>query len=139
MGAVHDKHQTPYLAVGAACVLTLLATMLLKGPAPVDAFGYTGTFATFGFLVVYLLICIVAPLDLKRAGALKPQNVVLGIIGVLLMAFVIFGSVYPVPPAPYNLLPYLFAAYMVVGVLWYGLMKSRMPHGLSGIQADLEV
>src|SRR5438132_539102 len=96
----------------AATLLSIALICLgLAGFAPIDAFGYTGTFATFGFLVVYLLISIVAPLDLSRAGIMRARHLAVGVIGVLLMLFVFFGSLYPVPDYPYNLLPYLFAFY----------------------------
>ena len=47
----------------------------------------------------------------------------------------IFGSLYPVPPAPYNLLPYLFAGYLLLGGLWYGALSSRV----AAIEGDLEM
>jgi hypothetical protein len=75
---------------------------------PLSAFGYTATFGTFNFLVVYLLTCVVAPVELYRAGELSLRNLAAGILGAGLMAFVIIGSVIPVPPFPYNLLPYIF-------------------------------
>ncbi len=47
----------------------VLAIALAMTPLPLlDAFGYAGTFSTFGFLLVYLLISIVSPLDLRKAG-----------------------------------------------------------------------
>ena len=139
VGKVHEKHHTPYVAIIVSSVLTVIICMLLRKPAPVDAFGYTGTFATFGFLVVYLLICVVAPLDLKRSGGLRFHHVALGVIGVLLMGFVIFGSIYPVPPAPYNLIPYMFLGYLLVGALWYSILRGNAPTALAGMQHDLEI
>src|SRR6185312_8418190 len=105
-------HQTPHYAISAAAAAILAVCLLLSRMPIVDAFGTTATFGTFGFLVVYLLISLVAPLDLYRVGAMQPRHALLGIVGVLLMAFVIFGSLYPVPAWPYNLLPYLFAAFL---------------------------
>jgi len=85
------------------------------------------------------LICIVAPVDLHRAGLMRPRHIAVGAIGVVLMAFVAFGSVYPVPDYPYNLLPYLFAAYLLLGAMWYGVLSSRAPNFLSSLQNDLEI
>lgn len=138
LGTVHDKHKTPHLAVTTAALLTLVVCLLMGKFQPVDAFGYTGTFATFGFLVVYLLICVVAPIDLKRGGVMKFGHVVIAAIGVALMAFVIFGSIYPVPDYPYNLLPYLFTAYLLLGAFWYSLLKGNAPDGLAGMHDDME-
>jgi hypothetical protein len=43
-----------------------------------------------------------------------------------------------VPAAPYNYLPYGFALYMLVGVVWFVVLKSRMPQVLLAIEHDLE-
>ena len=68
MGLVHDRHRTPHRAIllCGACSRASASAMLPAGF--LDAFGYTGTFASFGFVVVYLALCVVAPLDLKGAG-----------------------------------------------------------------------
>jgi hypothetical protein len=37
-----------------------------------------------------------------------------------------------------SLLPYLFGAYLTLGILWYGIVSVRFPHALHGIELDLE-
>lgn len=139
MGAVHERHQTPHLAISTAAMLTAIVCLLMMSLAAIDAFGYLATFSAFGFIVVYLLISIVAPIDLYRAGVMRVHHVAVGAIGVLLMGFVMFGSLFPVPNYPYNLLPYLFAGYLVAGALCYGILASRAPHALLAMQHDLEM
>jgi len=138
MGLVHDTHRTPHRAIllcGALLALTCLAML----PAGIlNAFGYTGTFASFGFVVVYLALCIVAPMDLRRSGEMKLGHVIVGIAGAALMSFVVFGSVYPVPEYPYNVLPYLFFAYMAVGGIWFLVLRTTSPQTLASIQHDME-
>jgi hypothetical protein len=107
--------------------------------APLNAFGYTATFGTFGFLVVYLLICVVAPVELFRAGELSLGDLAIGIVGVGLTALVIIGSLVPLPAYPYVLLPYMFAACLALGGTWYGVIAVRFPHALRGIEQDLEI
>jgi amino acid transporter len=138
MGIVHERHQTPHYAVTASCLFTVIVVLMCSHLAPLSAFGYTATFGTYGFLVVYLLTCVVAPAELYRAGELSLRNLAAGILGAGLMAFVIIGSVIPVPPFPYNLLPYIFLAYLALGGVWYGILSVRFPHALSRIQMDLE-
>ena len=139
MGRVHATHQTPHLAVGISSVFTVVVSLLVLPLGALNAFGYTGTFATFGFLVVYLLICVVSPMDRYKAGTMKPQHVAIGVIGAALLAFVIFGSLYPVPDYPYNLLPYLFAAYLALGAAWFGYLKLRAPAVLATMEHDMEL
>jgi amino acid transporter len=68
MGLVHDTHRTPHRAIllcgGLLCggLLALICVAMLP-VGFLDAFGYAGTFASFGFVVVYFGLCIVAPMD----------------------------------------------------------------------------
>jgi hypothetical protein len=54
------------------------------------------------------------------------------------MAFVIFGSLYPAPPYPFNLLPYIFAAYMLSGAAWFGWLRRTAPTTLIVMERDME-
>jgi hypothetical protein len=54
------------------------------------------------------------------------------------MCFVVVGSVYPVPEYPYNILPYVFFAYMIAGAIWFAMLKARSPQTLASIQHDME-
>ena len=138
MGNVHREHRTPHLAIMISCLLTLVISVSMLPLGALDVFGYTGTFATFGFLVVYLLICLVSPLDLRRVGAMGARHVVVALIGTGLMIFVIFGSLYPVPPWPYNIIPYLFAGYLLLGAVWFTLLRRLDPSALASIEHDME-
>ncbi len=59
-------------------------------------------------------------------------------VGVALMLFVIWGSIYPVPDYPANLLPYIFLVYMLLGVAWFLFLKKTAPQELLNIEHDLE-
>jgi amino acid transporter len=138
MGMVHEQYQTPHFAVTASCLFTVIVVLMCSRLKPLNAFGYTATFGTFGFLVVYLLICVVAPVELYRAGELSLRTLAAGMLGAGLMAFVIIGSLVPVPTFPYALLPYIFLAYLALAGVWYGIVSVRFPHALRGIEVDLE-
>ena len=138
MGRVHHVHRTPHRAI-VFCGLALAGICLAMLPAGfLNAFGYAGTFASFGFVVVYLALCIVAPLDLQRTREMKARHVLVGALGSALMLFVVFGSVYPVPAFPYNILPYAFFAYMTAGAIWFAVLKAKSPQTLASIQHDME-
>ena len=80
MGLVHATHKTPHMAVmlSAAIVLVLFLALLPQGL--LNGFGLTGTIATYGFVVVYLGVCLSMPVDLYRAGVMKIQHVIYGFI-----------------------------------------------------------
>lgn len=138
MGLVHDTHRTPHRAI-LLCggVLAVICVALLPAGF-LDAFGYAGTFASFGFVVVYFALCIVAPMDLRKSREMKARHVVIGMVGAALMLFVVLGSVYPAPEYPYDILPYLFFAYMALGAAWFTVLKVQSPQTLASIQHDME-
>jgi len=103
-----------------------------------NAFGLTGTIATYGFVVVYFGISLTAPVDLYRTGELKAPAVIVSAIGAFLMGFVIYASLVPYPAAPFNTLPPAFAIYMVIGLIWFLVLKARNPTVLLSIANDME-
>ncbi len=138
MGLVHKVHKTPHMAVLASGAITLVLILALLPEGFLNAFGLTGTIATYGFVVVYFGVCVTAPVDLFRGGVLKPVHVVLGILGAALMAFVIYSSVVPYPAAPFNALPPAFVIYMAIGLVWFLVLKAKSPQVLASIANDME-
>jgi amino acid transporter len=95
--------------------------------------------ASFGFIVVYFLCSLCAPLYFRQIRKEKRRHNLVGELGMVLMVGALVGSVYPVPAYPLNLLPYIFLAYLAVGVAWYFILKFRAPQTLLGIEHDMEV
>ena len=139
MGRVHATHHTPYVALVFGAVLNFALVCAFSGHAELDTFGWYGTIAAFGFIIVYLLCSVAAPAYLRKTGELTGGDMVVGVLGAALMALALFGSLYPVPDYPYNLLPYGFLAYMAVGAAWFLLLKARRPAVLLAMNSDLEV
>jgi amino acid transporter len=139
MGLVHATHKTPYMAVFFSAIITLIQVVPLAiGQGFLNGFGLTGTIATYGFVLVYLGVCVTAPVDMYKGGVMKAQHVLAGIIGAALMAFVIYASLFPYPSAPFNWLPPLFVIYLVIGLVWFMVLKSKSPTILESIASDME-
>ncbi|MHB8247477.1 MAG: APC family permease [Acidithiobacillus sp.] len=138
MGMVHASHQTPHIAILISSVIALVVPLSMLSEGPLNTFGITGTFATFGFIFAYLLISLAAPIYLYKNNALKARNIVFGFLGGIFMVGAFFGSIYPVPSYPYNVLPYLFLAYLGIGVAWLYMLKIRAPQVLIKMGQDLE-
>jgi amino acid transporter len=138
MGLVHHTHKTPHMAVMFSAVLVCVLFLALLPQGLLNGFGLTGTIATYGFVVVYFGVCCSAPVDLYRSGHLKIQHVIYGVLGAALMAFVVYGSVVPYPAYPYNFLPPIFVIFMVIGVIWFAMLKSKSPETLRLIANDME-
>jgi amino acid transporter len=139
MGLVHATHKTPYFAVYMSSIITLIIVVPLAiGQGLLNGFGLTGTIATYGFVVVYLGVCLVAPLEMYKAKAMKPAHVFFGVAGTALMAFVVYASLFPYPSAPFNTLPPIFIIYLLVGLVWFLVLKAKNPQVLLSIANDME-
>ncbi len=138
MGLVHGSHQTPHIAVTISSILTVLGPVFLLGWGAMNTYAITGTVATFGFIFVYLLISLAAPIYLYKKRAMGPAALFMGISGMVLMAGAFFGSVYPVPAYPFNILPYVFLAYLAAGGILLVRIKRVSPVILERVELDLE-
>jgi len=139
MGFVHDGHKTPHRALAVGALVVFAMTAYWSGQDEITMVGDYGTIATFGFVFVYLLCSIAAPILLRREDVAKFGDYFVGGLGALLMLGVLVGSIFPVPDYPNNLWPYCFIAYMLVGAAWFLVLKLRMPQALLAIEHDLEV
>lgn len=121
MARTHDRNATPHAAVLVTGLATMLlaAGLVLANRSGETIYDWMGSLATYGFIVVYALVAIALPLHLRAERKLSPAVVALAGACVLAMALVLEGTLYPVPEAPKNYLPYLFLAYLGAGVGWH--------------------
>lgn len=140
MGKAHDANGTPHIAVTMSSLFVFLvpASMSLFGLKILDVYGYLGTIATYGFLVTYILISIAAPMYLYREGILKAVDVAIAIVAVVFMLVPVVGSIYPVPASPFNVFPYLFLMYLVVGGGWFLMLRLHSPEIIENMELELE-
>ncbi|BAZ88115.1 hypothetical protein [Dolichospermum compactum] len=88
--------------------------------------GYLGAICSYGFLTVYILISVAAPVYLYKIKKLRPIDVVFAVLAVVFMMIPVIGSVgipgsslFPTPEAPYNSFPYLFLLYLSATCGWF--------------------
>jgi amino acid transporter len=147
LGTAHDTNLTPHTAIALSSVITFSvpAVMNLFGLQPFESMGYLGTLCTYGFLLVYILISIAAPVYLYRIGKLRLMDIVFSILGVGFMMIPILGTVgvpgsdlFPIPKAPYNVFPYLFLLYLTLGCGWFMVQRVRSPKLVRRMQREIE-
>jgi amino acid transporter len=116
----HTRNQTPsrtIVIVGIAALLPV-AVLAARGASGLDVYGWLGALATYGFIVAYALVCLALPRYLRLHGVFHPgAQIVAGLAGIA-MLFALVGNFYPVPEGPYGKLPYVYLAYLTVGLLW---------------------
>jgi amino acid transporter len=147
VGSSHKRNLTPHVAITSFGVIQFLiptSFILLSYAAvggwqmaPFDAFNDAGLFGAMGFCGAYVLISLATPFYLKKIGELKPYNVAIAVIALVLLAVPIVGTVYPVPAAPLNYFPYIFLTYLVAGVILVSI-RSRSHAEIDGIRKVLE-
>jgi amino acid transporter len=149
LGQAHGRNETPHVAVTLISLLSFLVPTILSMAANIallDGYGYFGTIATYGFLVAYILISIAAPVYLAREHQLRFKDILYSVLSVAFMAIPVLGSfglpgetsLFPIPPAPYNVFPYWFLLYLAIGAGWFLVLRSRSPHVIRQMEEDIE-
>jgi amino acid transporter len=121
----HAKNQTPSRAVVITGTVALLPTAILaaRGASGLDVYGWLGSLATYGFIVVYGLVCIALPRYLRNHGVFRPGAQIVPWLAGAAMLFALVGNLYPVPAGPYGKLPLVYLAYLIAGLLWFAFRR----------------
>jgi len=138
VGIVHRARNTPHIAIAVTAVpmIAIPIVLTLANQAAVNATGWVGTVATFGFMLGYALVGIGAPIFLRRAGASASLAWVLGLLGAAIMVFVFWanwlpqtipGHLFPALTGAYLWLPYIFLAWTAIGIVYYAIWQRRNP------------
>jgi amino acid transporter len=147
LGETHETNETPYIAVGFTALITFLGPtgLYLFGVTAFDSQGYFGTLCSFGFMVVYILVSIAAPLYLRSIGESSKWALSCSTLAVAFMMLPFLGavglpgsSIFPPPTFPNNVLLWLFAAYMVAGLGWLVLQRTLHPNTISVMKTAIE-
>jgi amino acid transporter len=129
LGEAHETNQTPHKAVLLSAVAAFLPAgiMTLRGVGVFEIYGLLGTLATFGFVTAYIMIALAAPVFLRAQGRLTFQALAVSLLAVLAMGAALLGSIYPVPPGAYALLPYIYVVILTAGLTWSLVWSARSP------------
>jgi amino acid transporter len=132
IGSSHEHNLTPHVAISVfSAIQFLIPTLFILlsygavggwQMAPLDAFNDAGLFGAMGFCGAYVLISLAAPFYLKKIGELKGYHIANAVAALALLTVPVVGTVYPVPPFPQNYFAYIFAFYILCGVV---LVSSR--------------
>jgi amino acid transporter len=147
LGVPHSSNKTPHVAVTMCTFLTFLvpAVMSLFHIKLFDCMGYLGAICSYGFLTVYILISIAAPVYLHKMGKSRVRDLVFSVVAIAFMMIPIVGSVgipgstmFPVPEAPYDSFPYLFLMYLVATCGWFVLQRLRSPELVGSMEQGID-
>lgn len=130
LGNTHRRFLTPTVAinvVGAAAIILALVVGFGKDPYP-DGYGYFGTFGTLPILVLYIitsvsLIRYVWKSDREHFSFIR--HALCPIIGAVVMLLPVYGSVWPFPAWPANLITVLAFVWIGLGLVVGYMLRRR--------------
>jgi amino acid transporter len=131
LGQAHLKNRTPHIAVAFCACLTFVvpAAVAARGVSALDGQGYFGTICSFGFIVVYILVSVAAPVYLGSLGKWSRTAMACSLAAVASMLLPLVGMIgisgstlFPPQDASGRVLVAIFVLYMALGV---GLLLSQ--------------
>ncbi|MEP7025569.1 MAG: hypothetical protein ABJB47_17570, partial [Actinomycetota bacterium] len=144
LAGVSPRYRTPALAAVAFVAPSILIGVVSTAfTDPGTASGFLGTYGILGLIIMYLvanLALIVEWARFRRRGINKNPLlwVVTPVIGIAVLAIPIYGDLRPGQPSPYNVLPWLTIALIVVGILYAVALSVWRPRALEAAPALLE-
>jgi len=127
LARVHPTRHSPYVAAsvqaGFSVVLGLVFGFLIFGD-PADTYGYFGGLGTLAVLILYIFINVSVFLYFfrkERENFSVVRHALIPLVATAAVCLPIYGLIYPVPDPPFNLWPYLMAAWALIGlgILFY--------------------
>jgi len=123
----HSRFETPGRAIIVTGIATVAPAAILgaRGASGVDVYGWLGSLATYGFIVTYALVSFALPRYLKDHGVDGSVPRLLPAAACIAMLLALIGNLYPIPEGPYGKLPYIYIAYLAIGMLWFFISSRR--------------
>jgi amino acid transporter len=140
LGVAHQQNETPHHATTISAILMFLISVIptLRGIPALDVTSATGTIATFGFLLAYILVSIAAPVYLRSLGELRPRHILMAIASLLFLLIPTVATFYPLPAPPADKFPLLFAVYMLAGITWFAWLRLTSSGLAERIREDIQ-
>jgi amino acid transporter len=141
------RYKTPVNATVTVALVATAAAALIGFVYPQDAFGgatttiyfFYATLGTLAIIIVYIMLCLGGMAFFRRTKAsYNPLlHAVVPLIGAVVFGAAFYGSVYPQPPFPLNLTPYITGIWLVVGIVAVLTLRSRNPAAVARIGSIL--
>ena len=147
LGHTHPKYHTPANATVAVAVVSTIAAAFVGfvmgedalGGQPITVYYFFATLGTLAVIVVYIGLCLGGAVFFKRTHANYNilAHLVVPVIGALLFAAALYGSIRPVPPTPLDYTPYITVVWILLGLGTLFALRSRRPEAVERIGSIL--
>lgn len=119
LATISPKSGAPVKATSVVVVFGLIVMLIPSfwGNTAAAMFGYAGTVGVLGFLVSYGLTTLTDIVYEIRIGQRKALSILLGVAALAIILYTLYANVYPIPPMPYAVFPYLTAVWVILGLV----------------------
>lgn len=145
-GRVHDKRRVPLNAIlvltGGSFAISVITSYVFGGPS--QGFAFTISLGAIFAILLYMSACLSVPFlylrQLRREFNVI-KHLVIPLIGVLVFLGPLVSTVYPVPPYPLNIIPYIDLGWLLLGLgvlawLWRNRRDSVLATQMIVLEAD---
>ena len=134
LASVHKVHGTPARAVSLAAILIMLPFLIWAPHAGASNFySYTSTIGVLALILIYIAVGGAEMVEAWRERRLRWAAICMA--GPLLLLWVLFRSLYPIPESPNNWWPYVALAWVAASAalikLRPAVSNAPMPEQLS--------
>jgi amino acid transporter len=145
-GPTHHTFKTPANATVTVAAVSIVLAAILGfgygddlGNQPLTVYYFFATLGTLLIIVVYVGLCLGGAVYFRRTHARwnPVAHLVVPVVGAVLFAAALYGSVYPAPPAPIKATPYIAAIWIVLGVAVLMALKKSNPAAVERIGSML--
>lgn len=109
----------PYAAITLVMAITLVSVVAFaaEGTDGVFAFFYPGTFGTLLLICMYITteVGVINYLFVRRRVPVPRAEVLIPMVGIVILVYVLYRNIWPVPSVPFNYIVYLTAAWLILG------------------------
>jgi amino acid transporter len=135
LGRTHPTRNTPTVANLTHAAFSLIVGLgvgLWVGPS--NVYAYLGSFMVPAILLVYILVNVSVFRFYRRVHPAEfsiVKHAVLPLLATAAFVLPLKSVVWPVPPMPYVLAPYIVGAWIIIGLVWMSILGRRNPESLS--------
>jgi amino acid transporter len=121
------RHGTPGPAIALSVGLMFAATkfMAMRGVTGSEMYDLLGSLSVFGFLTAYALVAVALPFARRASGQHSHFVALISVVTVVVLILIAIFDLRSTADAVHARIPYIYLAYIVVGVAWCGVRRKR--------------
>jgi amino acid transporter len=143
-GRTHRTYKTPVNATLAiAAVATVVAALVgfgwSYGSGPYTVFGLLASIGGLAVTIVYIALCGAGTVWFRKVE--RNYNPIthglVPLVGLVIFGLAVYGSVWPVPPMPFRIVPYVNLGWILLGVAILLYLRANHPEMVAEIGSIL--